>query len=102
MLLAWALLPLKPLEPPLKPLDREPLEEKSRLPMLLLPALGLRLPLPRSMELARELPADRLLALALAPRLLAPRDCWDAPTRLLAADWPREDPEYLLAVALFE
>jgi hypothetical protein len=108
MLLDRALLPLNPLEPPLNPLDREELpEEKSRPPILLLLALGLRLPLPRSMELApaelaRELPADRLLAPALAPRLLAPRDCWDALARLPADDEPREEPENLSDVDLLE
>jgi hypothetical protein len=76
MLLDRALLPLNPLEPPLNPLDREELpEEKSRLPILLL--------------------------LALAPRL-PPADWVEAPARLPAADEPRDEPENLSAVALFE
>lgn len=106
MLLAWALLPLNPLEPPLKPLEREPPpDEKSRLPMLLLLALGLRLPLLMELApavLARELPAERLLALALAPRLPAPADWVEVPARLPAAAEPRDEPENLSAVALFE
>jgi hypothetical protein len=100
-LLIRELLPLNPPEPPPKPPDREALpEEKSRLPML----LELRLPPLRLAELAlgeadREAPADRLLALGLAP---VPRVCADAPARLPAPDWPRPDPENLSAVDLLE
>ena len=104
-LFARVLLLLNPLEPPLKPLERDALLLGiSRLPMLYPPELELR-PAPPA-------PVLRLVALAPAPlareapapalRLLAPKDCWVALTRLLPPDWARVDPENLLAVDLFE
>ena len=107
-LLARVLLLLNPLEPPLKPLERDALLLGiSRLPTLYPLELELRPPLPPA-------PVLRLVALAPAPlarepppvpalalRLLAPNDCWVALTRLLPPDWARVDPENLLAVDLF-
>ena len=112
-LLARALLPLYPLEPPPKPPALDALLlGMSRLPIWLPLELELRLlaPLPpRSMVLApealpREPPPDWALTPVPAPRLAPPPppSCWVEAARVPPADWPRVDPPYLFAVALLE
>jgi len=116
-LLARVLLALKPLEPPLKPLEREALEEGISRPAIRLPelALGLALRLAppavvrlEALALAppREAPApDRSNELLPALRLLASKDRCVAETRLAEPDWARleaVEPENLLAVDLLE
>ena len=123
-LLALAPLPLKPLEPPLNPLLAPLLFGTLRLPILLCPALELRLAALAPLELRLALLALGLLArlavlaLGLVPRLallalealgreLAALRltalCEVALGRVPEPDWPRAvDPEYLLAVDLLE
>ena len=127
-LLARAPLSLNPLDPPLNPLDFAALLcGTSRLPMLYPLELALRLVAlapallalvalePALLAFGALVPAPLALValgpalLALAPLVPAPAlrftalaDCWVAPARLPAPVWARVDPEYLLAVALFE
>jgi hypothetical protein len=115
-LLARVLLALKPLDPPLKPLEREALEEgMSRPPIRLLElALGLVLRLAPALVRFAELALAPPVREALDPwkellpelRLLAPRDCWVDETRLPPVpDWARldaDEPENLFAVDLLE
>ena len=112
-LLARALLPLNPLDPPPNPPAFDALLlDVSRLPVGFPPALALRVlaPLPpRSVVLApavvpRVPPADWALTPPPAPRVAPPPapSCWVEAARVPPADWPRVDPPYLFAVALFE
>jgi len=106
LLLARAPLLLNPLEPPLNPLDLDPLFCGTlRLPILLWPALVLRLPALalRFAELALAPLAREALDPAPALRLLAPIDCEVAPARLPEPAWLRVvEPENLFAVDLLE
>lgn len=95
-LLARALFPLRPEDPPLQALGFDPLLlGMSRPPTRSAPPAPLLLPTPL---------AERLLTPGLgcpwAPpaRLLAPAPCCEA--RAALEDWPRADPPYLLAVPL--
>jgi hypothetical protein len=113
-LLALAPLPLKPLEPPLNPLLAPLLFGTLRLPILLCPALELRLAALAPLELRPALLALGLLALRLALLALGVLGRELAALRLTALcevalgrapepDWPRAvAPEYLLAVDLLE